>query len=85
MTPAAVTSTEIGAEVGDEAGLEQHGARRCHRQEEGEIDDDRVAPAIAQRLEQIALRHQRRDRHDRAGAGKAERQRDERQGRRSRR
>ena len=43
ITPAAVTSSEIGAEVGDDAGLEQHDAGRRHRQEEGEIDDDRVA------------------------------------------
>ena len=38
-----------------------------------------LLPAIAQRPEQVALRHQRRDRHDRRRAGEPERERDERQ------
>ena len=44
------------AEVGDDAGLEQRDAGRGHRQEEGEIDDDRSSAAIAQRPEQVASR-----------------------------
>ena len=66
------------AEIGDDAGLEQRDAGRRHRQEEGEIDDDGVLAAIAQRLEHVAPRHQRRDHDHRAGADEAERQRDER-------
>ena len=37
------------ADVGNDAGLDQQCARDRHRQEEGEIDDDRMLAEIAQR------------------------------------
>ena len=77
--PASVTSAEIGADVGDPAGLEQHRAARRHAEEEREIDDDRVA-----RRSSAAARTGRsspaapRPRPPRR-AGEPERERDERQ------
>ena len=63
----------------DHAGLEQHGAAQRHRQEEGEVDDDRVLAAIAQRIEPRHQREERRKADHRGGAKEAERQRHERQ------
>src|SRR5215831_14012007 len=63
-----------GADIADEAGLEQQGAACRHWQEERQIDDDRVPPAVAQRLGKVARRQQGRERDDRHRAGKPERE-----------
>ena len=80
MTPAMVTMSDIVPTSGTIAGLEQHRARRRHGQEEGEIDDDRMLAAIAQRFEHLRLRHQRGERDHRRRADETKRKDDQRRG-----
>ena len=78
-TPTTVDDQRHHADVGDDAGLEQQRAGRRHRQEEGEIDHDRMFSAEAQEIQPVHPRQQRADSDDGAGAGQAQRQRDDRQ------
>ncbi len=80
----AVTSTEMVPISVMTPVLSSKAAGRRHRQEEGEIDDDRVAAAIAQRLEHVVQRQQRGDGRDRGGADQAHAERIERQRRQPR-
>src|SRR6185437_2292229 len=66
------------ADAVDDTGFEQKRSGRGHRQEEGEIDHDRMLSAEAQDVEPAHMRQQRSDRDDGAGAAQAEHQRDRR-------
>ena len=65
------------AGIGNQAEFYKRCPCRCHRQEEGEIDDDRIASAITDRVEQTILREQYGENHDCRSAGEAQCQRDE--------
>ncbi len=56
------------ADIGDDAGLEQHHARRQHRQEERQVDDDGVLAAVAERFGERDVGEQRGDGDDCAQA-----------------
>src|ERR1700751_2181577 len=65
-----------GADVMDQAALQQQGSRRGHRQEEREIDHDGMLTAETKKIEQARACEQRAGRDYHGGAPSSKHQRD---------